>query len=261
MEVLVVPMNPEFLPEGALLLAGVIAGTVALGHLVARQLRRALGAGAIGIACIVLAFALARTHGSVRSVQVPTLRPARPNPLALVPAAKDSIRKDTEPAPSMSLLLGDVLLRVAPSDAYVLSVDGKQFLELDSLRSGLLASCLVATHSDTAADVGRGRSPYRGARAQPTRLDAHTLGTQEEGRDIFRVHYSTPHRIEVTGNFFVPGSAERSVVSFENGIRWSGGGLPPGTTVDLTRQGRGRIDFERSGLIRILPVAASPQKH
>ena len=253
MEVLVVPMSPEFLPEGALLLAGVIAGVIALRHLFSRQLRRALAAAAIGIACIVLSFALARLHGGVRSVQVPILRPARPNPFALVPAAKDSIRRDSEPAPYMSLLLGNVLLRVAPSDAYVLSVDGKQFLELDSLRSGLIASCLVATHSDTAADVGRGRSPFRGARVQPTRLDAHTLGIQEKGEDVFRVHYAEPHRIEVTGNFFVLGSRDTSVVTFEKGIRWSGGGLPPGTTVDLTRQGRGRIDFERSGLIRIRP--------
>src|SRR5882672_342581 len=253
MEVLVVPMSPEFLPEGALLLAGVIAGVIALRHLFARQLRRALGAAAIGIECIALSFALARTHGSVRSVQVPILRPARPNPLALVPAAKDSIRKDSAPAPYMSLLLGNVLLRVAPSDAYVLSVDGKQFLELDARRSGLIASCLVATHSDTAADVGRGRSPFRGARVQPTRLDAHTLGIHEKGEDVFRVHYAEPHKIEVTGNLFVLGSRDTSVVSFEDGIRWSGGGLPPGTTVDLTRQGKGRIDFERSGLIRIRP--------
>ena len=251
---LVVPMNPEFFPEAAMLLAGVIAGAIALRHLFARRLRKALGVGAIGIACIVLAFALARTHGSVRSIQVPTLRASRrPNPLALVPAAKDSIQKDSDPTPSMSLLLGNVLLRVVPSDHYGLSVDGKQFLALDSLRSGLTVGCLVATHGDTAADVGRSRSPFRVARAQPTRLDAHTLHTQEEGRDIFRVHYSGPHRIEVTGSFFVPGSAEPSVVSFENGIRWSGGGLPPGTTVDLTRQGKGRIDFEGSGLIRILP--------
>jgi hypothetical protein len=250
------PINPEFLPEAALLLAGVIVGAIASGHLLARRWTRALGLGTIGVACIFLAFSLARTHRSVRPFHAAATQPWRPNPLALTPAGKDSIRKDSETTPSMALMLGDVLLRVAPSDRYVLSVDGKQFLELDSLRSGLTVGCVVARRNDTAAGIGRRRSGFHETGVQPTRLDAHTLGVRERGEDLFRVHYAEPHRIEVTGNFFVAGSREPPIVSFEKGIRWSGGGLPPGTTVDLTRQGKGRIDFERSGLIRILPFAA-----
>jgi hypothetical protein len=252
-------MNPEWLPEMALLLAGVLAGAIALRFLFTRQPGRGIRAGAIGIACIALAFVLAGAHESVRSNHAAGSRRVRPNPLALVPAAPDSTGKDSESVPTMSLLLGDVLLRVAPSDRYVFSADGKPFLELDSLRSGLTAGCVVAVHEDTAAGISRNTSPFREARGQFSRLDAHTLRVQEEGEDVFRVHYAEPHKIEVTGSFFVLGSREPSVVSFENGIRWSGGGIAPGTTVDLTRLGKGRIDFGRSGLIEVRPHSPSPR--
>ena len=252
MGALVVPMSPEFLPEAALLLAGVFAGVLALRFLFARQPSNGMKAGAISITCIILAFVLAGTHSSVRSDRAANARPARRDPLALLPAAKDSIEKGSEPTPSMSLLLGDVLLRVAPSNRYVLSVDGKQFLELDSLQTGLIVGCVVAAHDETAAAMGRNTFPFRRTDTRPSRVDAHTLRIQEEGKDIFRVHYAKPCKIEVTGSFFLSKREEPSVISFENGIRWSGGSIQPGTTVDLSHQGKGRIDFERSGLIRIL---------
>jgi len=244
-------MNPEWLPEMALLLAGVFAGGMAVHLLFTRQLRKGIPAGAISILCIVLAFALARTHESARWTSAPQLRHARRDPLAILPAARDSTERDS----TLSLSLGGVLLRLAPNDQYVFTVDGKEFLQLDSLRSGsgMRVGCMVAARDSTPTGIGRSGFPFRRARAQPTRLNAHTLRAQEDGKDVFRAHYAAPHRIEITGRFFVDQSAELSVVSCMNGIRWNGGGIPPGATVDLMRQGKGTIDFERSGLIEIRP--------
>jgi len=253
MQVLVVPMSPEFLPEAALLLAGVFAGVIALRHLFARQLSGALRAGAIGVACIALAFVLARTHGE-RPKESGAWQQLHkpPKAIGLLPAAQPAIRKDSGPAPPMSLLLGDVLLLVTPSDRYVLSVDDKQFLVLDSIPSGLMVEGSVGAHDKLAATISRNLFPFYRSGIQPSRPDAHTLLLRESGKDIFRVHFAEPRKIEVTGSFFL-GSGDSSSVTFENGIRWSGAGIPPGTTLDLINQGKGRIDFERSGLIRILP--------
>jgi hypothetical protein len=66
MQVLVVPMNPEFLPEAAMLLAGVFAGAIAMRSLFARRIGRALGVGALGIVLIALAIVLGRS-GRVHS--------------------------------------------------------------------------------------------------------------------------------------------------------------------------------------------------
>ncbi len=62
MHVLVVPMNPEFFPEAALSLAGVFAAAFGLRLLFARQAGRALLFGAAGLACMVLAITLGRSH-------------------------------------------------------------------------------------------------------------------------------------------------------------------------------------------------------
>jgi hypothetical protein len=243
------PISPEWLPETALLLAGVFAGAIGLHLLLTRRWSGGARATAISVACIVLALVLAGTHSSVRWSRMAKSRRGLPNPLAVVPAAPDSAGRDS----TLSLSLGGVLLRVAPSDRYVFTVDGKQFLELDSPPSGLRVGCLVAVRDSTPTGIGRSGSPFRRARAQPIRLDAHTLRAQEEGKDVFRAHYAAPHRIEITGRFFVNQTAESSVVSCMNGIRWNGGGIARGATVDLTQRGRGRIDFERSGLIQVRP--------
>jgi hypothetical protein len=60
MHVLVVPMNPEFFPEAAMLLAGLFAGTMAVRSLSARQRLRAVGLGALAIALISTAIVLGR---------------------------------------------------------------------------------------------------------------------------------------------------------------------------------------------------------
>jgi hypothetical protein len=247
---LIVAMSPEFFPEAALLLGGVFAGAGALHLLFTRQWSKGARAAAICIACFVIAFVLAGTHSSVRRSRAAASRNAS-TLLALVPAAGDSTAQSSDPAPSMSLLLGDVLLRVAPADRYVLTVDGRQFLELDSLPSGLIAGCEVAVRDESSPGAGRPPFPFRKTERQPSRLDAHTLSMQEGGEDVLRVHYAEPGRIEVTGNFFVLRSAKPAVVLFQKGIHWDGGDVSPGTTIDLRRQGKGRIDFERTGLIRI----------
>ena len=66
MSVLVVPMNPEFLPEAAMLLAGVIAGAIAIRSLFTRSGGRALRLGALGIFLIALAIMLGKS-GHVHS--------------------------------------------------------------------------------------------------------------------------------------------------------------------------------------------------
>jgi len=227
-----VPMNPEFLPEFALLIAGVIAGAFGLHLLFTKQPSRAMRAGAVGLACIALAF-VSGIYGH---------KP--PGPHALLPAAKSS----------MSLVLGDVVLRVTPSDRYVLSVDDKQYLDLDLRRAGLKVTCVVGAHDSAAAAIHQNSFPFRRSEGiRPAKPDDHTLLVQEEDKDIFRIHYSEPRRIEVTGQFFEQRSADSTLISLAKGIRWSGGSVPPGTVIDLRSQGKGRIDFGRSGLIRILP--------
>ena len=80
MTLLVVPMNPEFLPEGMLLIGGAFALGAAIHALFAKQTRRALKVGGAGLACIAVAIALGKfTH---KPKQWPEGR--------LVPAAQDS---------------------------------------------------------------------------------------------------------------------------------------------------------------------------
>ena len=54
-------MNPEYLPEVALLIAGVLVGGFALRLLSTRQLGRAARAGAASLASIALAFVLGKS--------------------------------------------------------------------------------------------------------------------------------------------------------------------------------------------------------
>jgi len=58
--------------------------------------------------------------------------------------------------------------------------------------------------------------------------------------------------VEVMGAFHVDGRDDSLVIRNRGGIHWKGGGVPPGTTIDLRHFGKGSIDFESSGAIRIL---------
>jgi hypothetical protein len=101
--------------------------------------------------------------------------------------------------------------------------------------------------------MSRNAVPAPPADSQPGRSDRHTLIAREHGEVVLRVHYAEPHRIEVTGRFYPSRADEPILISPTKGIHWKGGGVPAGATLDLRPQGRGTIDFERTGLIRILP--------
>lgn len=260
--ILTVPMNPEFLPEAALILAGLIALVLAIRLLFARQPLRALGVGAIGVACMALALWMGRS-GWVHAMNKygDGAIAAWSKPVTLVPASTPG---DQAEPPFMSLVLGNVLLRVAPADRYVLSVGDEPFLTLDSLRTGLRVSCDLAGLDGSRVRVednliinSEGRDVRQGRTAS-------TFLLQQQSEDVLRVHFAQPRRIEIAGRFrpfFERGSArnvargrpEPARVSFEGGIRWEGGGVAPGATIDLTPQGKGRIDFAKSGMIQIRP--------
>jgi len=228
--ILVVPMDPTFLPEAALLLAGVLGFAFALRLLVIRQAGRAMGIGAASLACIALGFLMARTLH----------KPSEPP--GLTPAA----------ANSMSLVLGDVVLRVAPSNRYAFSVNGKQFLDLDLKRSKLRVSCVVGAENTVTTVIDQNTIPLSRRGIRPSNLDGHTLLLQDEGMETFRIQYAEPRRIEVAGQMFEGTAGGPTIISFQKGIHWSGGDLQPGTVVDLRGQGSGMIDFGRSGSVRIV---------
>jgi len=230
------PMNPEYLPEAGLLLAGIFAWVVALRFLFTRRLSNALRAGAAGLGCFILAFVLVKTvHNSPGP------------PPVLLPASENS----------MSLVLGGVVLRVAPSNQYVLSVDNRRFLELELRRSQLRVTSLVGSGIGTATKVVQNAFPVRTGDVHPSR-DAHTLFVEAEGKHVLRVHYAEPLRIEIAGDFYdrkTIGAVLTSVhlISFQKGIEWTGGRIQEGTTLDIRKAGTGRIDFGPSGSIRVVP--------
>ena len=229
--ILVVPMDPQYLPEAGLLFGGLVAAVTLVHFLRTRQMHQAIRSGLIVAGCVGAAAAMALTLHKA------------PGPPPLVPAMESS----------MSLVLGDVVLRVAPSERYVLSADGREFLVLDVRRSGLKVSGVVGAHDRVATGIRENTFPFsRPADVRPAR-DAHSLVVQEGGKDIVRVAYAEPRRIEVTGQFFGRRSDEAALISLENGISWRGGTIARGTTIDLRGQGPGRIDFGPSGAIRVLP--------
>ncbi len=235
------PMNPEFLPEAGLLFVGILLAVVAIRFLFTRQLRKSLVAATASLVCFSLVFVLARTAHKP------------PKPAALTPAAKNSIVAKN----SMALVLGGVLLRVSPSDQYVLSVDNRQFLELDLDRSGLRVSCSVGTGIEAATSIVQNTFPVRAGNVLPGR-DAHTLFVQVDGKDVLRVHYAEPLRVEITGEFFERTKVEDTLksvrlISLQKGVEWAGGRIPAGTTLNLVNHGPGRIDFGPADSVRIVP--------
>lgn len=119
--------------------------------------------------------------------------------------------------------------------------------------TGLLFGGVVGADNHVATGIEENTFPFtRTSGVRPAR-DAHTLLVQEEGKNILRVQYAEPRRIEVTGQSFGRRSDRSALISFRNGISWNGGDIPRGATVDLRSQGAGRIDFGRSGAIRIMP--------
>lgn len=241
--ILVVPVDPQFLPEVMLLIAAVFSGVAAVRFLVLGHRANALKAAAGAAGCIVFAFVL-----------VKTMHPS-PETLGLVPAA----RSDTAaPAATTTLVLGGVRVRVASAEQYVLSVEGAPFLTLDLQRSKLRVTCTVQSEQGAAAKIVQNSVPVR-AGFLDTRRDPHTLLVLAGGKNVLRVRYATPARVEIEGDFFERKREEDTqvsihMISFRKGIEWAGGRIAEGTTVDLTAQGPGRIDFGSGGGIRVTPV-------
>jgi len=108
---------------------------------------------------------------------------------------------------------------------------------------------MEATPIDVSPFRPRGR--LEPAALQLTRVDAHTLHFERAGREIVLLRYVNRRTIQVDGDFTVPGVV-KTYVSFVDGVRWKFGVVPVGAPVDLSRQGPGRIDFQRDGSIRVL---------
>lgn len=260
------PMSPEYLPELMLLLAGVFAGAFAVRLLAARRFGHAMKAGAAGIACISLAFWLGNSdwvHSNYTGHMRPALR--QRSLLALTPSAPDSIPVDSDGPPSVFLHLGGVRVRVVASDRYVLSADGEPFLTLDSLATGLRVTGRIAGREQGlrmrdyawAASVSQNAVVSSSWGVRPERPDPHTFVVRDGNEEILRVRYATPRNIEIEGRLCVPGEGPSRIVTLVNGLRWPGGSIPSGSLVDLRLQGKGDLDFERSGLIAI--VRESPE--
>jgi hypothetical protein len=253
------PMNPEFLPEFALLIAGVLLGGVAINRLASRRWSSAAKLAAASLALIAVAF-LAGKYVHWKYSESWRLRQTMKRHTIEPSIRYQPDGKDSEAPNAMFLLLGGVRVQVVASDRFVLSVDNEPFLTLDSLTSGLLVSCDVAgSHSvpirapRLAARIMQNVVVYSGPGVSPMRPDPHTILVRESGKDILRIHYADPRRIEVTGQFYLSGDGESSVISFMHGLNWRGGTVPPGMGIDLRLQGKGKIDFEHNGLIQILP--------
>lgn len=244
--ILVVPVDPQFLPETALLIAAIISGVGAIRFLVLGHRANALKAAAGALGCIVLTFLVAKTMHPPAGT------------LALVPAAKS----DTVPftaTGATSLVMGGVLVRVAPSEQYILSVEGEPFLTLDLKRSKLHVTCTVQSEQGGAAKIVQNSVPVR-AGFLDTRRDPHTLLVQAGGRKVLWVRYAATSRVEIEGDFFERKREEDTqvsihLISFRKGIEWAGGRIGEGATVDLTAQGPGRLDFGPGGEIRITSAA------
>jgi hypothetical protein len=181
-----------------------------------------------------------------------TTHPGSDTP-ALVPAAKSSTSQTSHGV--MTLALGGVLVRVAPAERYLLSVEGKRFLELELHRSELRVTCTVEGEGGAAAKIVRNTVPLRNG-ILDVRKDPHTLLVLAGGKNVLRVRYVAPSTIEIAGDFFertMMDETRRSIhlISFRKGIEWAGGRIAEGAALDLSDQGPGRIDFGAAGEVRV----------
>ena len=242
------------LPPTVFWIAGGIFALIALALFFTRRTRGGIGAALLALVSIALALT-ARHPGPAeppRPVPEPVIGAIVP--ADSVPAAPSAGARDTS---STSLVLGGVVLRVAPSDHYSLAVDRKRFLILDTRgAAGMVVSCDVGDpEGRLAARILRNR-PI-GTHLVVQRPDDHTLLIQKAGQDLMRVRLADRGRIEVLGRFHPLGSATPVIVT-SGGIEWPGGEARAGRTVDLRRFGVGTIDFESSGRIRLIRSRPRP---
>lgn len=250
-------MSPEYLPELLLLIAAAFLIVVACHSLFARRFVRAVQIAFLGTACAALAILggkYAHRHNAAPWVSKAWERSAlRPEQRA------DSSGTGPETSGSVTLVLGSVPIHVMASNGCVLSANSEEFLTLDSLETGLRVTCDVAGWQSIptrapmlAASVRENLLVSTGPGVRSTRPDANTILLQQDSRTILRVHYVSPRRIEIDGEFYLTNGQLPSKITFVDGIRWAHGRIDPGSGVDLTPQGIGRIDFSDSGMIQLV---------
>jgi len=226
----------------AILFGGMFVCGAALQSFLARKGRRGLALAAAALALFAVAFFLVRQH----SAQFPQVK-ALPLTPATLATTKDS-GDDEADSTSMSLRLGDMTVRVARSDRYVMSLDGRPFLKLEMDRKGLWVTGEVGG-ARSRGHIRRNR--LRFPTAGIPRPDAHTMVMGIPDAEPFRIRYLDPRTIEITGTFLANGRDDPVIFRRGGGVHWTGGGGAAGSTLDLRHFGKGTIDFARSGLIRI----------
>ena len=158
-------------------------------------------------------------------------------------------------SPSTTLALGGVRFRVALQDHYEVSVDDETFLSVSSDSSGLLVSCDVAetplrssTSGPWVATIRQNTITRTASGVRTQRPDPHTILVLRHDAEIFRAHCPDSQTLEIDGEMGLP----EGVVRMRAGVSWPGHFIPPGP-VDMTADGPGRIDFQPSGMVRIVP--------
>jgi hypothetical protein len=256
-------VSPEFLPHFVFLMIGVFLGVAALHRLLNRKWGSALRLGLPSLVLMSLAVVGGRYAASKDDWRLP--ESMRPHPLRPARGTGPAVARD-EDGETMNLVLGGVALRVMKSEQYDFSTDGETFLTLFFQENGLLVSCDVAatqpwegpmvstsrTRARHGARISQNSVAHRASGVRPERPDDHTIVIRENDVEILRVHYPEPRTTEVTGQFYLGSGEGSDLVTLQKGIHWPGNLIPPGP-VDLTAQGEGRIEFEPSGSIRVIP--------
>jgi hypothetical protein len=246
-------MSPQFLPHLIFLIAGAILACVALGRLGSRQWASALRLGGLGLLLMGAAIAGGRyvSWKESRTWRLP--ESMRPRPL--LPENRSASAERPDEPDTMTLVLGGVRVRVPVSDHYDLSASDEIFLTVTTKGTGLLVSCSAAGAASPysrsnllAARISENTVTFKAPGIETRRPNPHTILVEEDGAETLRVHYPDPRTLEVSGQI----QLSMGVVQVKDGIAWSGNFIPPGP-LDLTAQGPGRIDFEPSGLIRVVP--------
>ena len=249
-------MSPEFFPELALIFGSLVAAGLGIHRLVKHQILRGLGMLAACIGCMTLAIFLGKSHSYYpHTWQSWNDSFGRYASLALVPESAPDSSKDPPPDRTF-LVLGGVLIKMVRSDRYTLSMDKEPFLYLDTVDSGLVLSCEVLPESTVYVPiVGNKFTRSLPAGVHLTRPDPHTILLEQKGSKVLRIHYVSQRRVEVDGIFRCEKCNSPVLLTAGQGIRWEGGAVLSGATVDLSTQGEGGIDFERSGRISVTRIS------
>ena len=244
-------MNLTLLPPFIALIAGVFLAFVGLSHARAARWRSAWKFGGLGLLLVGVTILVGMAASSKMSK---SRLPESVRPRPLLPERSSSAEHSGEPD-TMTLVLGGVRVRVPVSNQYDLSADNEIFLTVSSSGPGLLVSCRAATgavpysaSSQLAADISENTVVFRGHEVATRRPDPHTIVVEKDGAETLRVHYPEQGTLEVTGSLqFTSG-----VVILEQGILWPPRNFIPPGPVDLTARRSGRIDFQPSGVIRVV---------